>query len=693
MRRRKKYILFSLLTLWPLLSAVAQDTSRRAVTLPEVSVVGKNQPPNTLTVHKPTQAVAVERMERVGGNLLADAIRQMAGATLKDYGGVGGIKTVSVRGMGSQFSLLTIDGVAVNDCQNGQVDLGRYTLAGSSFVTLANGQNDLPLQSARSFSAGSVLNMETREPDFGYRHHRGKVGVEVGSFGYVAPSLGYEQRLGSKGSLSLYGNYMRSQGNYPFTLYYTNGRTDSSSRERRQNSAVETGTADANFFYRFDARRRLNVKVHYMQGQHQLPGPVIYYRVKESGEHTEERLFFSQARYRQTGRHWDWQLLGKYQYSFDLYEDTANNAGRVLNHYTQQEGYLSQGVRFHTGDQDTGMAPGMDDWLSISVSSDESLSHLTSNLSKNNEVDRLSLQGVLNTEYKVHLWEALRGLALNAHLLGTYVEDRQPTPPSGDTQDGSRYAKVSPYAGMTFTRGQFTVRYFFKENYRVPNFNELYYFTVGRTLRPEKGSQHNVGLSYHSGTQRLSQVLRHRGQLTVDLYYNQVTDKIVAFPTQNMFIWSMRNLGQVEIMGADVAGSYNLYHTRREGYSLDLAVGYSYQHAVDRTDPRSKVYGHQIAYTPRHSGSASLVVTTPWVNVGYAVTVVGTRYSGDQNTDRNRMEPYSDHGITLSRDFPVGGTLLKVKAQVLNLFDTQYEVVRSYPMTGRNFRVGVTWEM
>lgn len=702
----------------PAVRGAAQDTARTAkpspasrVTLPEVVVTEKNPTPNAPLSQTPLQVVDVERMERLGGTQVADALRQMAGATLKDYGGVGGVKTVSVRGMGSQFSTLAIDGIVVNDCQNGQVDLGRYSLAGTNFFSLSNGQNTTPLQSARAYASGSVMSMESHEPVFDSTPCHLRAGIEGGSFGYLSPSLGYEQRLGEKASISLWGNYIRSDGNYPFTLYYTNSHSDSVSRERRQNSAVRTGTADANFFYNFSPRKRLQIKTHYMQGYHQLPGPVIFYRVIPSGQHTEEQLFFTQARYRQTSPHWDFQVLGKYQYSHDLYEDTAGTAGHVLNHYTQREAYASEGVRFHTGNENF-------DFLSISLSADEAVSRLVSNLANHNDVTRVSLQAVLNAEYEVHLWEWLRGLKLNTHLLATAIGDHENGvgPPTAAVR--RRWNHASPYFGATFTRSIFTFRAFFKDTYRVPNFNELYFFTIGRPLNPEKGRQFNVGVSLHTGTMKTKTktttggspaTLKHRVEATADLYHNRVSDKIIAVPIQNMFLWSMRNLGEVEITGIDITANYEIFTSHPTGSrprmsaptrglnSLSITLAYTYQYAVDRTDPNSKSYGHQIPYTPRNSASASLLAVTPWVSLGYTLSLVGARFSSEQNTDRTWLAPYADHGITLSHDFnlrnnsqPGHRVSLKVKAQVLNLLNTQYEVVRSYPMMGRNYRLALS---
>lgn len=665
------------------------------VNLPEVSVTSHNDQPTPSFSQTPSQVSTSEEMERLGDVQLSDAMKRFAGVTLKDYGGVGGVKTVSARGLGSQFSTLVIDGVAVNDCQNGQVDLGRYMLAGSAAVSFHNGQEDSPLQSARSYAAGSVLSMETEEPVFGGRPFGLRLGIEGGSFGYLAPSLSYNQKLGRRSSLTLFASHTRSEGDYPYTLYYTASHGDSSSREVRENSQMRLTTVDANYFLRIDRSRNLHVKAHAMGGFHALPGPVVYYAAKGS-EHSVERLFFAQGNYTKRGERLDVRLLGKYQMSSDVYEDTAARTptGLLHNEYEQQEGYLSQAFRYHV----------LDDRLSLSFSADEAVGRLHSNLADNNEVQRLSALGVLAAEYGGR--KENRGLRLNAHLLGVWMRDQrgagansqrlgqEPTSGALEPIASEAYKRLSPYAGASYTFEHLTLRYFFKETYRVPNFNELYYFTVGRSLRPEKAAQHNLGLTYHDYRHLRNRLGKHfydgYVNIAVNGYYNRVSDKIIAIPTQNMFLWSMTNLGEVEILGLDITGDYRV-ELPLSLVGIELRAGYSYQHAVDVTDPESKTFRNQILYTPRHSGSIALTATSPWVDIGYSITFVGERYAMQQNTPACRLQGYADHGITLSHEFLFRESSLKLKAQMLNLLDVQYEVVKNYPMMGRNFRLGIVW--
>jgi outer membrane cobalamin receptor len=196
--------LLCVLCSWAFFSNVnAQDTIQ---VLDEVEV-SSQRTPSTLRTVAPTHVLDAAQIEEQGHLQLSDAVRQMAGVTLKDYGGVGGMKTVSARGLGSQFSTVTIDGVAVDNSQNGQVDLGRYLLGNAAYVSFSQGQQQESLLAARAYAAGNVLNLETAEPQFFLMERTNlKVGMELGSFGMMSPSALWEQKWSRKLKSSLWVN-------------------------------------------------------------------------------------------------------------------------------------------------------------------------------------------------------------------------------------------------------------------------------------------------------------------------------------------------------------------------------------------------------------------------------------------------------------------------------------------------------
>ena len=653
----------------PLTIKAQTPDSLRRERLEEIEISAQRAP-SELRTAAPTQVLDAEYLEHSGALQLSDAIKQMAGVTLKDYGGVGGIKTVSARGLGSQFSTITIDGIPVDDSQNGQVDLGRYTLGNAAYVSLSQGQEQSPLLSARAYAAGSTLNMETSVPSFWPGEHvKLKAGLEGGSFGFFSPALLWEQWWNRKFRSSFYVNYLRSDGDYPFTLYYTASRQDSSSVERRNHSAVWMLTADGNLFYTIDSGNTLMVKAHYMRGEHQLPGPVHFYSQENSNENTREEVAFLQAKWKVERGKWKTQVLGKFQATYDFYEDSSSTSitGYLFNEYRQREGYLSASTDITLSDH-----------FSLDFAADGDLSHLESNLATRNDVTRSKLIAVAAAKYQLSPFTFHFNLVYNNTL--DHVVDLDTTP---------HFQRLSPFLSAMCSLGEgTTLRLFYKETFRVPSFGELYFFqSLPRNLRPECAHQLNLGIT-HAQEFPLS-TFNFQLSTTIDAYYNRVTDKIVARPGHNMYYWSMENLGIVDILGVDATAefSFSLHPS-----TFILHLNYSYQYAVDHTLPDSKTYGHQIIYTPRHSGGASLRWENPWVNLGATAMIVGERYSGPQNSDATRLPAYCDFGINVDRSFDLRIGTLSLRAAIQNLFDVQYEVVRSYPMMGRNWRLGIVYD-
>ena len=152
----------------------------------------------------------------------------------------------------------------------------------------------------------------------------------------------------------------------------------------------------------------------------------------------------------------------------------------------------------------------------------------------------------------------------------------------------------------------------------------------------------------------------------------------------------MMNIGLVSITGVDSKVAAELAIAEKIGLSLDAT--YTFQRALDLTDENSKTYRNQIPYTPEHSLSASAFFTNPIVDVGYNLIFVGDRYRLAQNAADKLVEGYVDQSVTLSKEIPLHYGALKLQAQVLNIFDVQYEVVKNYPMMGRNYKVKLIYK-
>ena len=108
-----------------------EDTLRMAVVAADSEAL-RNDP-------APVRVLTAEGIGRSGATSLDEALRMFSGVSVKDYGGVGGLKTVSVRNLGSQHTVVIYDGTFISDAMNGSADIGRFNLDGVSSVRVSLG--------------------------------------------------------------------------------------------------------------------------------------------------------------------------------------------------------------------------------------------------------------------------------------------------------------------------------------------------------------------------------------------------------------------------------------------------------------------------------------------------------------------------------------------------------------------------
>lgn len=648
--------------LWrcPASLAATPDTIPQKVHEIEEFVVTSHTSPNKVSAATATQIMTAADISDLGVRDMGDAVRRFAGTNVKDYGGIGGLKTVSVRNMGAAHTAVSYDGIPVSNCQAGQIDIGRFSLDNIGMLSLSVGQAEDMLQAARLYASAAVLGISTIRPDLRKEHPASfRVQMRGGSFGYVSPSVRWWQKIGDNVSTSLDGTFLRADGNYPFTL--VNGKH--SSRERRNNSAIDSWHAEGNVYASFNDGATLDTKVYYFYSKRGLPGAITLYNPVSTETLWDENAFI-QTRYRKRfSDRWSLQAQGKYNYSWNKDREFgpqfSNGIYQATHH--QDEWYVSATALFRPLEN-----------IAIALAQDGAINSLVSTMVECPDPIRYSSLTALSAK-----WETAH-LDMTGTLTGTYITEtvKEGENPSDISRlNPSMSVRVKPWRDRLFY-----IRAMYKNTFRVPTFNDLYYFRLGsRTLRPEKASEFNLGVTWgHSLFPAMDYL-----SVTIDAYYNDVTDKIVAFPST--YAWRMVNFGKVHISGIDatLASSFSLPH----GISIAISGGYTWNRAVDVSDPASVTYKDQLPYTPEHSGNASAIIETPWVTVGYSVVAVGMRYYLSQNIPDNEIAAYDDHTLSLSRKLDFGKCSLTIRGEVANLTDKQYDVIKFYPMPGRSWRL------
>ena len=609
----------------------------------------------------PLQVMAKSDFERLGIKELHEAVKTFSGVQIKDYGGIGGVKTVSVRSMGSQHTAISYDGVTISNAQSGQVDIGRFNLSNVEYVTLSIGQQDEIFQTARMFASAGVLNIKTARPRFDDSNVNVGAALNVGSFNTWNPSVNYQQKLSGRWAMAVNADWLSSDGEYPFTL--VNGTVVT--REKRLNSDVNTIRAEANVYGDLAKGGELSFKGNWMSSQRGLPGSVVLYN-NDARERLWDEAAFVQGYYRKAfGSRWEMQGQLKYNYAWNKYRDEKEYypGGVKVDYFTQHELYGSASLKYW---------PVKD--LQLVLSQDIFRNTLDASYANFVFPVRLTSLTALAGKYSNGRFTA------TASLLSTFITEKVER---GDAAP-NRF-RLSPAVSVSyklFEERNIRIRASYQDMFRTPTFNDLYYNEMGnKMLNPEVARQMNVGLTWREGFQGVLDEV----SLQADGFYNKVKDKIVAIPT--LFVWKMMNLGDVDILGTDVnVGTALSFGT---GVRMKLNGSWSYQYAVDVTSPTDKNYRHQIPYTPRNSGSLSVSLLNKWVDVGYLMNGVGERYALPQNTESNRIAGYVEHSVSLGRNFETGKYVIALQLECQNFTDVQYEVIQYYPMPGRSYRVTV----
>ena len=619
----------------------------------------------------PHQSLKGETLQRLSSLSVADALRYFSGVQLKDYGGVGGLKTVNVRSMGSHHVGVFYDGVEVGNAQNGVVDLGQFSLDNVEEVSLYNGQKSAIFQPATEFgNAGSVY-IRTRRPKFSEGEHRHlRLQTRVASSDMLRLSSLWEERISASLCSSLNAEVLSSSGKYKFRYRRKNadGSVAYDTTATRHNGDIWAVRLEGNLHGLFNGGGWA-LKGYTYHSQRGIPGAIVsnvWRRGERQGDHNS---FIQLSGQKAISSSFSTQWLAKYAYYNTHYVNRDSTTRHVDNRYRQQEVYLSSSNVVE-------LLPG---W-SASLSYDFRFNTLRADLPLFAYPHRFTNLMSVATAYN-H-----RRFSIQASLLGNSIKDHARTlvsRKSTQTLTPALFMNVAPWSAVPMT-----VRAYVKKSFRMPTFNDLFYTDMGNAaLNPESAIQYNIGVNYST----LSQPRSTRVSLSMDAYYNTVHDKIVAYPKGQQFRWTMLNLGRVHIKGMDVEAQVIQQLTPM--WRLDVRAQYTYQDARDVTNPTDTYYHHQIPYVPWHSGSLVVGVASNHWTLDYSFIYVGKRYNQQENIRYNYMQPWYTNDVHGSYTFKWGKKRCRLTAEVNNLLDQDYDVILNYPMPKRNYAVGLTVEM
>lgn len=637
-----RYILFFSLLFVCVELGAQTDSISASYNVEEVEVKGLryNNQYKSLT---PIFSLLSSDFQRLNISDMTSAFRRLPSLTLRDYGGAGGMKTVSVRGLGSQHTGVLLDGLMLTDVQSGQIDLQNFLISEISSINLSiAGSNNIFLP-ARNMSRASVLSIETSDSV------SSNVSLSLGSWGLITPTLRFGKKIGNV-ILSVQGGYMYAKNNYPFTVH--NGIA--THRERRVNSRMNQGFINFSSFWSISAGTTLKTLVRMNDNDRLLPGIVRLY-INENDESLRDRGIIVQSLlttrlndniWLKTALRWNWTQ--------QQYHNGMPSGGIRSENYIQREYYTTSSLLYQPFHN-----------LELDYSIDFWHNSMTTTIAANPNPKRNSLLQSVSAK-----WNSGR-LTVSGSVLNSNIDSEHRNSPS-----------VS--ASLRFNNNLY-IRIAAKEIFRMPTMTEMYYFRIGtQELKPENTKQLNMGITFHTS---IFQGRMNFG-CSADAYINNVENKIIALPF-NMFVWRYVNMPGVHGKGIDVVCNSQFEYSKSN--SLSLAVNYSLQ-SIRNKSVVEQFRGLQIAYTPVHSGSATMSWLNPWVNISATVTTASETWTTNEHSPNTRIEGYSELAVSLYKTMKIKSMLIDAAFVVQNLLDSEYYIMANYPMPGRNWKLSLTYK-
>ena len=384
------------------------------------------------------KGVTVSRTDtlKVGNSFtVSDVLLQNSGVQVGDNGGLAGLKTVSLRGLGSAHTAVYIDGVRVGNVQSGQNDLGMIGTENLSNVVVDYAQNSVSFNTAR--------------PEFGQSPVAGAVRLNAGSFGTWLPSARFDFRLSEKIALSANAAGVFSKGNFEYG--------DGQIRENNDISQVRAGVDLFGIMEGGD----YHVKAYYNNVDRGTPGSTSW----PSDDRQQDKNIFVQGVLRKNFTPlYTLHLSGKASYD-DLYYSSSWGDSN----YGQTEFQLNSAHDFQ-----------LRNWWKVSLAADLQWDGLKSS---NYNASRLTAFSALATSFRTSRLAADIVLEYSGSFDSGYLSRNAVSP--------SANIRFEIMEGLNFLA-------FGRRAYRVPTFNELYYEGYGNPeLKPEDAWLTDLGLDFN----------------------------------------------------------------------------------------------------------------------------------------------------------------------------------------------------
>jgi outer membrane cobalamin receptor len=438
------------------------------------------------------KGVVVSRTDTVA--LRADgtatqALLRIPGLGISDYGGLAGLKGVSLRGLGTPHTDIYLDGVRVSNFQSGQNDLGMLPME-----TLGNAVVDY---------AQNSVSFRTAKPVFGDSPFAGQIGLQAGSFGTWMPSVRIDVKASGRVAVSAYASGVLSKGDFP----YGDGAA------RREGNDIRQIRAGYDVFGALQGGE-WQLKSYLNASDRGTPGSLSW----PSRDRQQDKNYVMQGSLRKTFS--------------DLYTLNVSAKG-AWDYIHYQSEWGDSDYDFTDLQLNSSHTFRLTDWWGVSLAADIERGTLTA--PGLYDAARTAATAALATAIRLGRFQADLALQYN----GTFDKGK------------AALNSFSPSVDLRFTLFKgFDLVTFGRRAFRAPTFNELYYPGYGNPdLKPEDAWLFDIGIDWHPALgDNWALGLKVDGY-----YNTLKDKIISAPSADDPYVWLPYNVGKVDAKGIDAS--------------------------------------------------------------------------------------------------------------------------------------------
>ncbi len=222
----------------------------------------------------------------------------------------------------------------------------------------------------------------------------------------------------------------------------------------------------------------------------------------------------------------------------------------------------------------------------------------------------------------------------------------------------------------------------FSRNFRVPTINDKYWVPGGNPdLLPENGWSGDAGFQYN-----LNNILNHSYSIKLVCYSSLINDMIQWVPLENSALWVPKNSKQVWARGVE---SSFIGKIQTNFFKIKSRIDYSFSKSTV-----TKIYegspdllNKQLRYLPLHSAKGIFEVKYRNFSILFNEIYTGIRYTDEENIDIFKLPGFFITNLIFGFTHKYKTFAGNLSIKIDNLFNSDYQLVRSYPMPLRTFAV------